>query len=139
MEIPLKSSIFLILSKDEFVPTTSPTLKEPSVKSKVAVGPLKLSRYDSTTTPSPGFSESVFNSSISDTNKINSKISGMPFLVLAEISSEGIFPPKDSTKNPSFCNSLFTFSGLASGLSILFKAIITGIWTSLILEITSLV
>ncbi len=104
----------------------------------VDVGPFCESIYDSITTPSP-VSISDFNSSISATNKIISNNSVIPFPVKADISTDGIVPPYDSTIIFSLNNCCFTISGSAPGLSILLRATIVEMFAFLICSIASLV
>ena len=93
----------------------------------VATGPRPLSNLDSTTIPFAGVFIGAFNSKISACNKIASKSSSIPWPVLADNSKNIESPPSSSGITSCVMSSFLTFSGLASGLSILLIATINGV------------
>ena len=101
--------------------------------------PRRESRLVSKTMPSPGFWGSALNSFTSASNSIKSSSCSTFVPCFAEISTDGILPPHDSTSASCSANSFFTFSGLDPGTSILFIATMKGIFDFLMCSITSMV
>ncbi len=70
-------------------------------------------------------------SSDSATSTMPSSRSSMPLRCLAETGTIMVSPPHSSGTRPTSDNSFFTSSGLAFGLSILFRATMMGTWAAL--------
>ena len=104
----------------------SPILSVPFCTMRVATGPLPFSKLLSMTTARAGLFGLAFSSKISAWSKIVSNKSSIPSPVLAEICTNSYSPPHSSGVNPSSAASALTLSVLASGLSILFTAMIIG-------------
>jgi hypothetical protein len=93
----------------------------------VATGQKLLSKCDSKTVATPFLFGFAFNSFISATNRIISNNSSTQNPVCAETGIIGTFHHHSSDISHCSANCLFTFSGFAHTLSILFIATITGI------------
>ena len=106
--------------------TTSPRLSVPLVTRMVAIGPLPLSSWASTTVPLAGASTGAFSSSTSACSSTCSSSSSTPVPILADTGTKGESPPYSSGKTCSATSSCLTRSGLASGLSILLIATTMG-------------
>ena len=78
------------------------------------------------TMPFAGVSFGAFSSSTSACSRTLSRSASMPCPVLADTSTNIVSPPQSSGTTPCDTSSWRTRSGLASGLSILFIATMTG-------------
>ena len=91
------------------------------------------------TTPLAGVSVDAFSSSTSACSKTCSRSASTPWPVLADTGTTGESPPYSSGTTPCVSSSCFTFSGLASCLSILFIATTSGTSAALAWLIASMV
>ena len=89
-------------------------------------GPLNLSNCDSRTTPVALPFVGAFNSSISDSSSIASKISSIPFLVKADTGIICCLPPQSSGTSSYLARSPLTLSMSAASRSTLLMATIIG-------------
>mmetsp|Transcript_12109 Transcript_12109/g.52048 ORF Transcript_12109/g.52048 Transcript_12109/m.52048 type:complete len:338 (-) Transcript_12109:624-1637(-) len=106
--------------------TASPILNVPVCTKSVAMAPLCLSRYASTTVPRALRSGFATSSSTSATSATVSRSLSTPVPCLAETWIIGTSPPHSSHTHSSAASSSLTRSGLAPSLSILFTATMMG-------------
>ena len=119
--------------------TASPMRRVPFCTSSVAMAPLCLSRYASTTVPlalDSGFATSSSTSAVSAT--VSRRVS-MPMPVLADTGMKGTSPPHSSHTTSSAASSSRTLSGFAASLSILLTAMMSGTPAARACETASLV
>ena len=135
----LPSSSVILRTLPKHVPTTigSPCFKVPFCTSNVATGPLPLSSFASITVPVARRLGFALSSCISATVRIVSSNSWIPSPFFADVLTKILSPPHSSGMIPCSASSLFTLSGFAVGLSILFTAIIIGTFAALAWSIAS--
>ena len=98
----------------------------PSCIKTLATTPRPSLKCASSTTPRAGFFGFAFSSRISASSKsLSSKVS-IPFWVIAEVSTNCVFPPQSSGLKSRLASCCLTRNGLAPGLSILFSATTIG-------------
>ena len=124
--LPFSSVIRRTLPKHVPTTTGSPCFNVPFCTSNVATGPLPLSSFASTTVPVAVRLGLAFNSLTSETIKIVSNNSSIPSPFFALVLTKIVSPPHSSGMIPSSAISDLTWSGFASGLSILLTATIIG-------------
>ena len=106
--------------------TKSPFFRVPCWTSTVATGPRPLSRLDSITAPDARPSRTAFSSISSACSEIASSRASTPSPVLADNGTNCTSPPQSSGTTSCWMRPCLTFSGFASGLSILLTATISG-------------
>ncbi len=126
MRLPRSLNIARTLPAMEPTTILSPILSVPCWMSTVAVGPVFFSSFASMITPVAGRLGLARISCTSATSKIISSRSSMPVPLRAETGTQITSPPYSSITTPMSYSCCLTKSGLASGLSILFSAIMMG-------------
>src|SRR2546423_1410296 len=121
---PRSSNIARTLPNTDPQMKKSPEFSVPFCTRIVATGPRPLSTRDSSTVPVAGASGLALSSRKSATNKIVSSNFSMPCFFFAETSTNSVSPPHSAGIRLASVSCLFTRSSCASGLSILFIAMI---------------